>query len=158
MDAAGQPLAYRITDGAGYFAFSNLPAAPTSLYVDYWGVQNSLAPSLPLSASLPTLANQQFVLHSSYLEWASTSSSPEAASGSALALYPNPTQGALAVRTTSSGPVLWQVVDATGRAVAQGTSPQPTFTLGLAHLAPGTYALHIQTTQGCVAQRFVISR
>jgi hypothetical protein len=86
---------------------------------------------------------------------------PELAANS-FAVFPNPTQGTLNIRTAVEGPVQLELLDLSGRVVYSAqriTAGNESFTMHLGNdLAPGSYVLRFITELGSSEQRIILQR
>jgi hypothetical protein len=86
---------------------------------------------------------------------------PELAANS-FAVFPNPTQGTLNIRTAVEGLVQLELMDLSGRVVysaQRNTAGNETFTVQLGNdLAPGSYVLRFITELGSSEQRIILQR
>ena len=86
---------------------------------------------------------------------------PELAANS-FAVFPNPTQGTLNIRTAVEGPVQLELLDLSGRVVYSAqriTAGNESFTMQMGNdLAPGSYVLRFITELGSSEQRIILQR
>ena len=79
-----------------------------------------------------------------------------------FAVFPNPTQGTLNIRTAVEGPVQLELLDLSGRVVYSAqriTAGNEPFTMQLGNdLAPGSYVLRFITELGSSEQRIILQR
>ena len=79
-----------------------------------------------------------------------------------FAVFPNPTQGTLNIRTAVEGPVQLELLDLSGRVVYSAqriTAGNEPFTVQLGNdLAPGSYVLRFITELGSSEQRIILQR
>ncbi len=72
-------------------------------------------------------------------------------------LYPSPTEDLVQVEWNGphAGPLSWEIIDLTGRAVARGRSVGGRWSVPVAQLAPGTYLMRVHGPKGVSGGRFV---
>jgi hypothetical protein len=69
FNVLNQPVAYSVTDATGYFSISNLPLGTYKVYIDKLNamIDNSIAPSITLTAGNPGSNILPFTLYSDHL-------------------------------------------------------------------------------------------
>jgi hypothetical protein len=170
-----------ITALGGYLRVQNCPLItdlsplanidPTTinqlLFEDLPGVSDcaleNVCAYLALPSAQPTIANNASGCASvAEVEAACASTSiaeATTASGMALQVFPNPSNGHVQLQASVQGAVDLRVYDPAGRAVHSertSTGAGWTHTLYLAHLLPGAYLLHMRSDQGIATARLII--
>ena len=83
-------------------------------------------------------------------------------SGNSFAVFPNPTQGTLNIRTSGGGLMVLELLDLSGRVVystQRNTASNESFTVHLGNdLAPGSYVLRLSNELGSNDQRIILQR
>ena len=164
-DMSGNVQAVTFTDANGDFSFKNVSLQQYKFMVDMPKINNSSAPSVTLTSSVPSQSKLSFILYTRSLDLDNTSITtgindvPNVASG--ISVYPNPFSSNLNVSYTlnNASEVSVRIVDITGREVyrtSEGRQIEGTHSLSLDQmnsLPSGIYLLQINIGGNIINQK-----
>ncbi|MDX2001127.1 MAG: hypothetical protein SFW35_01760 [Chitinophagales bacterium] len=114
VDYYKQPVGFVLTGSQGNFTINALAKRQYSMYVDKWGIDNTLAPIIDLSDN-DIATDLQFVLHENYLELLPVGISE--AANNLVRIYPNPAVDELFVSNTNASATEVQIINLLGETV-----------------------------------------
>ncbi|GAB5539009.1 MAG: hypothetical protein Salg2KO_11120 [Salibacteraceae bacterium] len=153
-DSNLRPLAYEVTNELGYFQFDQLDNGSYRVYVDQWGIDNSVAPEVSLTEEMPTVDSLEFVLYSNRLELIKPTGISESKALEVL-LYPNPTERY--VQVMSSKPIVKaRIVNTLGISYPIEIETGRNQTIDLGNIPSGVYFIELSDQQDRTSTSTVI--
>ncbi len=164
-DMSGNVQAVTFTDANGDFSFKNISLQQYKFMVDMPKINNSSAPSVTLTSTLPSQSKLSLILYTKVLDLDNTSITtgindvPNVATG--ISIYPNPFSSNLNVSYTlnNASEVSVRIVDITGREVyrtSEGKQIEGTHSLSLDQmnsLPSGIYLMQINIGGNIINQK-----
>ncbi len=153
---AGKPVRRIVTDAMGRFAFKTLAMGVYRIFADKMGVNNSAAPTVTLSADLPT-ASFTLVVHSDRLEIRQTTDRRNFGALPGVTLYPNPAREGFTLRFETPISATLEILDLTGKTVvARSGGALQEVVVSTDSLSRGLYMVRVRSGADVATFRLVL--
>lgn len=163
VDDQGAPIAFATTETTGAYSFSNIPDGTYSLYADWIGIDNALAPSITITQDSFELADLNFLVeYNKLVEVEEPINSIGILDVNEIAAYPNPTSGILYIRPTDgklNGEVSVAVFSISGQMVHNTvTNSEQATVLDLTELDNGLYMILLTDGKHTISNRVQVQK